>query len=267
VVGFTQGAVRWFEYQYWMTDPAALFLVMLAFFLLERGKAGALLGVSLLASFVRETYILVYPYVFLRELRAGRPFREAVARTAALAALPLAILIAIRRLVTPNQPDDFVSGIVDSMTFRANHLLDNQLYVVTLGAFGVLVPLVLLFPARLPGLARRHFDRALYVLSVYATLVISNNNERPLAYALPAVVPAALWCLRAFLDATRLPAPPVLAAVVALQAIFWAGQRWAEIGMSIYQPVNWTTVAALAAAWLAAQAVLSRSRPRSSTPE
>jgi hypothetical protein len=131
----------------------------------------------------------------------------------------------------------------------------------------VLVPLVLLFPSRLPALARRHFDRALYVLSVYATLVISNNNERPLAYALPALVPAALWCLRAFLDETRLPAVPVLAAVVALQAVFWAGQRWADIGMSIYQPVNWTTVAAMATAWLAAQVVLSRRRPRSAAPE
>jgi hypothetical protein len=248
-----------------MSDPAALFLVMLAFFLIERGKARALLGVSVLAAFVRETYILVYPYVFLRELRTGKPLRTAAARSAALAALPLAILVAIRRLVTPSQPDDFVSGIVDSMTFRAHHLLDNQLYVVTLGAFGVLVPLVLLFPARLPGLARRHFDRALYVLSVYATLVISNNNERPLAYALPALVPAALWCLRAFLHETRLPVRPVLAAVVALQAVFWTGQRWAEIGMSIYQPVNWTTVAALATAWLAAQAVLLRSRPPSPT--
>ena len=28
--------------------------------------------------------------------------------------------------------------------------------------------------------------------------------------------------------------------------------------MSIYQPVNWTTVAAMAAAWVAAQAALSR---------
>jgi hypothetical protein len=265
VVGLTQGAVRWFEYQYWMTDPAALFLVMLAFFLIERGKTRALLGVSLLAAFVRETYILVYPYVFLRDLRTGTPFGKAVARTAALAALPIAILVAIRRVVTPNQPDDFVSGIVDSMTFRAHHLLDNQLYVLTLGAFGVLVPLVLLFPARLAGLARRHFDRALYVLSVYATLVISNNNERPLAYALPALVPAALWCLRAFLDETRLPTRPVLAAVVALQAVFWAGQRWAEIGMSIYQPVNWTTVLALATAWLVAQFLL-RSCPSPAPP-
>jgi hypothetical protein len=151
------------------------------------------------------------------------------------------------------------------MSFRLAHLLDNQLYVVTIGAFGVLVPLVLLLPRRLPGLARRHFDRALFVLSVYATLVISNNNERPLAYALPALVPAALYCLRAFLEATRLPALPVLAAVVGLQVLFWSGQRFAEIGMSIYQPVNWTTVVAMAGAWLAAQAVNARRTVRART--
>jgi hypothetical protein len=253
VVGFTQGAVRWFEYQYWMTDPAALFLVMLAFFLLERGTWSGLFAVSVLAAFVRETYVLVYPYVFLRELRTGRPLLGAAGRTLGLAALPFAILVAIRRSVVPNQPDDFVSGVVDSMTFRLDHLLDNQAYVVTIGAFGVLAPLLLLVPDRLPGLVRRHFDRGLFVLSVYATLVISNNNERPLAYALPALVPAALWCARAFLEETRLPAVPFLATVVGLQVLFWVGQRWAEIGMSIYQPVNWTTVAAMAAFWLAAQ--------------
>jgi hypothetical protein len=126
----------------------------------------------------------------------------------------------------------------------------------------VLVPLLLLFPARVPSLARRHFDRALYVASVYATLAISNNNERPLAYALPALVPAALACLRAFVEETRLPATPVLAAVVGSQALFWAGQRWAEMGMSIYQPVSWTTTAAMAGFWVVAQALLARRRPR-----
>ena len=258
VTGFTQGALRWFEYQYWMSDPVALALVMLAFLLIERGKSPALFGVSVAAAFVRETYVLVYPYVFLRELRLGQRFGAALARAAALAVVPLTILVAIRRLVTPKHPDDFVTGIVDSMGFRIAHLLDNQLYVVTIGAFGVLVPLLLLFPKHLAGLARRHFDRVLYVASVYATLVISNNNERPLAYALPALVPAALFCLRRFLDETRLPLVPACAAVVLLQVLFWTGQRFAEIGMSIYQPVNWTTVAAMSGAWLAAEAALWR---------
>ena len=112
----------------------------------------------------------------------------------------------------------------------------------------------------MPSLARRHFDRALFVLSVYATLVISNNNERPLAYALPALVPAALGGLRLFLDRTRLPALPVLATVVGLQVLFWLGQRFAGAGMSIYQPVNWLTVVAMALLWLAAQVALRRER-------
>jgi hypothetical protein len=260
VVGFTQGALRWFEYQYWMSDPAALFLVMLAFFLLERGQWAALLATSVAAAFVRETYVLVYPYVLLHQVRAGRPWPKAALRAAALAALPFAVLVAIRRSIVPNQPDEFIPGIVDSMGFRLAHLLDNQPYVVTVGAFGVLVPLLLLFPARLPALVRRHFDRVIFVLSVCATLVISNNNERPLAYALPALVPAALGTLRLFVETTGLPAVPLLAAVVALQALFWSGQRFAEAGMSIYQPVNWLTVAAMAAFWLAAQAALWRAR-------
>lgn len=213
---------------------------------------------SVAAAFVRETYILVYPYVFLRELRLGQRLGAALARAAALAVVPLATLVAIRRLVTPKHSDDFVAGIVDSMGFRIAHVLDNQPYVVTIGAFGVLVPLLLLFPRHLAGFARRHFDRAFYVASVYATLVISNNNERPLAYALPALVPAALFCLRRFLDETRLPLLPACAAVVLLQVLFWTGQRFAEIGMSIYQPVNWTTVAAMGGAWLAAEAALWR---------
>jgi len=262
VTGLTQGAIRWFEYQYWMSDPTALALVMLAFLVIERGRWPALFGTSVAAAFVRETYVLVYPYVFLRELRLGRRFVAALWRTAALAVVPLAILVAIRRLVPANQPDSFVAGIVDSMGFRIAHLLDNQPYVVTIGAFGVLVPLVLLFPSRLPRLVRSHFDRALFVLSVYATLVISNNNERPLAYALPALVPAALFCLRAFLDETRLPLLPVCGAVVALQLLFWTGQRFAEIGMSIYQPVNWTTIAAMAVAWAGSQVLLRKPQAR-----
>ena len=36
--------------------------------------------------------------------------------------------------------------------------------------------------------------------------------------------------------------------------------------MSIYQPVNWTTVAAMATAWLAAQVLLVRSRPSALPP-
>jgi hypothetical protein len=260
MAGLMQGAVRWPLYQYWMTDATAVFLVTLAFYLAERDRRLAVGLVSVVAAFVRETYVLVYPYLFLRDLRTGRGLPRSIGRTVAIAALPLAILVAIRMLVAPTVADSFVEGIVDSMGFRWRMRYDNQLYVLTIGSFGVLLPAALLAPRRLPGLCRRHFDRALFLVSVYASCSISNNTERPLAYALPVVVPAALLGLRAFLERTGLPAAPVLGVAVLLQALFWHGQRWEESGMSIYQPVNWTTVAAMTAAWLAAQALLLRAR-------
>ena len=114
--------MRWFEYQYWMTDPVALFLVMLAFFLIERAKWRAVDAVSVAAAFVRET------------LHRGVPLRlpaRAAARAALRRGAPPAGgggRAAVRdpgrdpRLVTPNQPDAFVAGIVDSMAFRFDHL-------------------------------------------------------------------------------------------------------------------------------------------------
>jgi len=260
LVGFTQGAVRWSLYQYWMTDAAGLFLVMLAFHLAERGRRGGLLATSVVAAFVRETYVLVYPYLFLRDLRTGRGPLRAAARTAVIAAIPFAILVTLRLVVEASASTTFWADIVDNLGFRGRQLLDNQPYVLSLGSFGALVPLALLFPGRLPGLVRRHFDRAFFVLSVYLSLSISNNTERPLAYALPVVVPAALLGLRSFLAETQLTALAVLAVTVALQVVFWRGQLWAEAGMSIYQPVNWTTVATLAGAWVLAQWLVLRAR-------
>jgi hypothetical protein len=260
LAGFTQGAVRWPLYQYWMTDPAGVFLVMLAFHLAEHGRRAALLGTSLVAALVRETYVLVYPYLLLRDLRTGRGPVSAALRTAAVAALPLAVMVAVRRLVAASAPDAFGEAIAENVGFRWRLLFENQLYVLTVGSLGVLFVLPLLFPVRLARLARRHFDRALFVLSVYASLSITNNTERPLAYALPVVVPAALVSLRWLLEETRLPPGPVLAAAVALQALFWWNQRWAESGMSIYQPVNWTTLVALALATLAALLLVARAR-------
>jgi len=72
ILGFTQGAVRWFEYQYWMTDPAAAFLLMLAVYWIRRGHTVAFHVLSVVAAFVRETYVVVYPFYLLNLLRRGR---------------------------------------------------------------------------------------------------------------------------------------------------------------------------------------------------
>ena len=202
--------MRWFEYQYWMSDPAALFLVMLAFFLVERGKWGPRRHERRRGVRARDLHPRL-PVRLPARAAPGPPLLACGTGDAALAALPFAILVAIRRLVTPEPARRL------RFRNRRQHDLPPQpparqpaLRRDARRRSACSCRSCCCSPARLLAVARRHFDRALYVLSVYATLVISNNNERPLAYALPALVPAALWCLRAFLEETRLPALPVL---------------------------------------------------------
>src|SRR5262249_36448511 len=106
LVGLTQGAVRWYEYQYWMTDPICLFLIMLALRFVERGRYAALYVPSVLGAFVRENYAVVYPFFFFHERRRGVPFLRAAWRTVAVAALPFAIMIGLRLLMPGHPPDD-----------------------------------------------------------------------------------------------------------------------------------------------------------------
>jgi hypothetical protein len=262
LVALMQGAVRWFEYQYWMSDPPCLFLVALAFWLVRRERVAALGAVSLAAAFVRETYVIVYAHAFLH-WRKRRGTAVALGRTLAVAVVPLAALAGLRAVITPNQPDDLVASLQENVAFRWRHLGDNQWYVLTLGTWGVVFPLLLLFPARVPSLCRRHFDQLAPALLVYASLLVSNNTERPLAYAVPALLPAALHNLRAFVTETRLPRTAVAAAAVAVQAVVWSQTRLFEMGVSIYQPANLGVAALLAACWIAGRLALARApRPR-----
>lgn len=261
LVGFTQGAVRWYEYQYWMTDPTCLFLMTLAFLWIREDRRAALHPPSIIAAFVRENYVVVYPYYFLHLLKRGVAPLRAAARMLTLAALPFAVFVGLRVLIVPNHRDEFLADIVDTMGFRWRHLGDSQVYLVTVGSLGVLFPLLLLFPRRLLTAVRRHYDQVAVVAFFYALLLMANNTERELAYTLPVVVPAALRHVGDLAAAARLPEAPLLALAVGLQALFFSQQRFAEIGMSMYQPTNLVVVAAMALFWLGAQGALIWRRP------
>jgi hypothetical protein len=257
LLGLTQGAVRWYEYQYWMTDPPAFFLIALALLIIHRGGHSALHLPSVVGAFVREAYVVVYPYYFLYLLRRGGSLLTAIRRTVSVAFVPLLILIALRVFIVPDHPDDFFADLVDTMGFRMRHLVD-QPYIFTVGAWGVLFPLLLLFPRRLPDLVRRHPEDAFMVVFFASLCLMANNTERELAYALPAVLPAALYFLRSFVTETRLPVVPVLAATVFLQVLFFLEQQWGRPGMSMYQPTSLRLAAAMIVFWLAAQITLRR---------
>ncbi len=272
LVGLTQGAVRWFEVQYWMTDPAGLLCVAwgvrLAWRLGPSGDArhgllvrlsrlAALLG---LAALVRETWVLVVPYAFfvlLRRLSLAR----ALLASAALCAPACAVTWLLRRLIVPVIHPGLLDSIADNLGFRLDHVADNQLYVLTLGAWGVLVPLALLAPGRALERARRGLpELSLMTFVVLTTVLISNNNDRPLAYALPALLPSALAGLRRLSHALPAAAWAPAAAALGLQALFYVETRFTGLGISVYQPVSWPVVTCLTIATLLAGMQVWRAR-------
>jgi hypothetical protein len=258
LTGLIQGAVRWFEYQYWMTDPTSLFLLMLAVYGIRAGWTAPLAVIGILAALVRETSISVFVLYFLRECRS-RPILRTAVRTALLAALPVATLVIVRVLVPANQSDSLWSGIEDTMGFRIRHWNDNQLYVLTVGSWGVLCPLVLLFPGRLLALMRRQIPEVVYLVIVYGTLLIGNCTERLVAYALPVTLPAALVFFETLVAESRVSWRVWAAAVLGAQGVFYVCARFAgEPGVSMYQPTSLPVVATMAIFWLSGIAVLAR---------
>jgi hypothetical protein len=257
LLGLTQGAIRWYEYQYWMTDPPCLFLIALALLFIGRGWHRALYLPSILAAFIRESYIIVFPYYFIRLWRTTRSFWQATWRSASIAIVPLAILVGLRVALVPDHPGSLVRDFADTMGFRWRHLAD-QPYLFTVGAWGVLFPLLFLFPRRIPGMIRRRPEDAFFVFFFASLCVVANNTERELGYAMPAILPAALYFLRRFVQETRLPVVPVLAVTVFLQVLFFMEQRYMEIGMSMYQPTSVRLAAAMAVFWVGAQIILRR---------
>ena len=261
LAGLVPGAVRWYEYQYWMTDPLCLFLITAALVLAEQGRERELAGVSLLGVAARESFLLVFPWLLARGAWRGG-LRGAVAFTARVALPALALFTAIHVLVPASAAPPLGAVMADAVGFRFRHLLDNQLYLATLGSFGVLVPLVLASPARAAAALRERPEDAVLLAGAYASLLLGTNTERLLAYALPSLLPIALRCFEAIQDAARLPFAVAGGAVLLAQAAFYAWTPFHGIeGLSLYQPVSFAVVGVMAAVWLAAVLLVATRRP------
>ena len=254
------GALRWYEYQYWMPDPPCLFFVTLALLFIRTGREVPLLMLSAVAVTARETYLIVLPVALLYYWRTVSP-REALVRTARLAAVTLGCLALLRLAIEPAGGVGLLAAAREMVPFRARHLLENQVYAATLGTFGVLFPLAWLRPESLPGFLRRRPEDAALVATAYVSLVFANNTDRLLAYALPAVVPAALRALRS-LAATGRQWLVAAAVALGLQLFFYWQTPFYERGISVYPPTRVAVVAALGVFWLGGR-VLLRSKARS----
>ena len=263
LMGLTQGAVRWFEYQYWMSDPLCLALVAAAILAIQLDTPWrAAIALAIAAGFVRESFVLVLPFAFFHTLRR-HDLTQAILRTTAIAAAFFAVSLTLHALITPAAPDDWWSGVVDSVGFRYRRLFQSQWYVLTIGTWGVFVPLAL---ADFRAFARRvgeNLDLTFLTLATYGTLIISNNTERPLAYAWPAIAAAGAAGIRALL--AKIPAPlgnpfPRQTAVcVGAQLVHFGLTRWNDLaGSSLYQPANYAVTGMMLALGLAWTLVFAR---------
>jgi hypothetical protein len=238
-MGLTQGAVRWFEYQYWMSDPPCLALVAAALYFIESGRWPVGIVLGLVAGSVRESYVLVLPFLFGHAWRTAGP-RAALLRASTVAAAFLGVAAWWRSRIAAASVDDWMAGIVDSLGFRYRHAIEQQWYVLTIGTWAVFFALALFDPRAFARRARDRWDLTLMVLATYGSLIISNNTERPLAYAWPAVAAAACAGLRSLRTATS---DTVFRAFVVsgtfVQIAHFVETRWYQLmGSSLYQPAN-----------------------------
>jgi hypothetical protein len=259
LAGLTPGAVRWYAHQYWMTDPAALFLVVLGLLLSERRSWFALGIVSVAGVLARETYVLVLVYAAVREWRRQGLGATAL-RVASVAAAPLGTLVLLRFAITPELGGGLLATFHSVAAFRWRHLFDNQLYFATLGTFGVLLPLALVFPRRTWLALCRAPEIGAYVLVTYASLLLGVNTDRLLVYALPVILPLSLRGLATLAEELRLPSGSLAALALALQALLYAETDFLRRGISIYQPTNWTVTLALATFYLLSVGALALAR-------
>lgn len=261
-MGLTQGAVRWFEYQYWMSDPLCLALVAAALYFIESGKWPVAAALGLIAGSVRESFVLVLPFLFLNALRTAG-WRAAVGRTAAVGGAFVAVAAFWRSRIAAASVDDWWAGIVDSMGFRLRHATEQQWYVLTVGTWAVCLAFALFDMRAFARRAMRRLDLTALMLATYGSLIISNNTERPLAYAWPAVVAAACAGLRALRNTTETTTfRGFVVAGTLVQIAHFVETRWYQLmGSSLYQPAN-AGITVLVVALAVSAAVVARSRGR-----
>jgi len=241
-----QGAVRWYSLQYWMTDPLALCFLTLGVHLVRTRRWGLLQATSVLAMLNKDTYLMLFPYVFFSELRCAG-WRAACSRTVQVAWLPMIVMQVAHSYIVPLESKSFYETVKPIFLWRVRDFFQLHVYAATIGSFGVLMPLLLLFPSRLLRCVRGNYPELILALGFFAVLGVATNTDREMAYTLPALLPIAMINVRSWVRATRTPFALVALALVAVQALFWMRTVYFE---SSIQLLRWDVVAAVTSVWI-----------------
>ena len=266
LVGLLPGAVRWYEYQYWMSDPMALASLVLVLLVLEARCDRQLAWLGPLSAAIRESYVLVLPYVALRRWRESGPARAA-GTLAWAAILPAGVLLLLRSLIVPDHHPDWVRALVDGTVYRLGHLGPDQLYALSVGSFGAMLLAPLLWPERLArALVRRPQDTA-FLVGVFSTLLVASNTDRLLAYSLPIVAPLFLLALRRAAADWGVPFRVLGLVALVLQLQLFVVAPFRRPGLSIHPQASLLVAATYALVLVAGWALRWRAgRERASPP-
>jgi hypothetical protein len=252
IVGLLPGAVRWYAYQYWMTDPAALFIVTLGLLFIRTGNDKAFRCLGVLGATARETCLIIIPYYFLYHLKRDGARRAAVL-TLQAAAVPLIVFMLIRYFVILSVPSvPLLSLARDILAWRIKNLFVNQLYFITFGSLGVLAPLLAMRPWETLSHFRDNYDELGIVVMVAASLAMAYNTDRLLAYSIPVILPVALRNAGDLLTLGGIPFSGILILVLLPQVLHFVLTRFVgTFAISVVQPTNVIVTVCMVIFWVA----------------
>ena len=168
----------------------------------------------------------------------------------------------LRYYLVPINQYSMLDNLKNFVVFRVTGLFDNQLYFCTVGTFGVVFALWLLYPIRLIEHYRRYYEEFGVIAVVYGSLLAGSNTDRYLVFALPVILPVALRNLQTILGGRDWRTNGLMLSLLLVgQGVFYLNTAFYGVrGLSKNQPVSWATVIVCGVVWCAARVVTARRR-------
>ncbi len=223
------------------TDALEYLLLVLAFILYWQDQPRWLVVVLALAALEREVALFAVA-AFAGEQVIRRDWRHLKTYLPAYI-VPILIILVLHIAIYQVGQVSLLSAIDDSWHVRSGlvgrattlglfgmvNAYALNVYHLTIGSFGLLLPLLLLQVIHPPYVARRPVVW-IFLLATATQIVIAADNERLMTIAAPVFAVAALYELRWIAQRTKLPAAAIGFSLVFVQSLFLLGQYYKFIG-------------------------------------
>lgn len=230
---YTLGILVLWDYE--RTDPLSYLLLIAAFILYWQGRPRWLLVVLALAALNRETALFAVA-AFAGEQVIHRDWQQLKAYLPAYI-VPILIIVGLHLAIHPIGDTNLLTTIRATWSLRSNlvgrgstNMLFGSInasalniYHLTINAFGLLLPLLILQAIHPPFVTRRPVVW-IFLVCTALQIVLAIDNERLMFIAFPVVALAAWHELRRIALLVKLPMAAIGFFLVAVQGIFLIGQ-------------------------------------------